>query len=173
MEHSGDAPLSKCSRIHLLSCHLKCGSHSQVLQSLVFLLKWKKYTPLVSSLSSYLYSSGPRPDWSGFHPSDHRGYSRMDRSLDIAVWENFSYKPDLIHLSCWQPEALQAASWLLASSQRLNPMRSSLICFTLEEASVLPKTAQWAGRTRSPRVAEAVSHPRQEHKEDVDIQQGE
>lgn len=29
----------------------------------------------------------------------------MDRSLDITVWENFSHKPDLIHLSCWQLEA--------------------------------------------------------------------
>jgi hypothetical protein len=61
--------------------------------------------PFVSSLGSYLCNSGPRLGWSGFHPSNWRGYSRMDRNLDIAVWENFSHKPDLIHLSCWQPEA--------------------------------------------------------------------
>lgn len=48
----------------------------------------------------------------------------MDRSLDTAAWENFSHKPDLIHLSCWQPEAHQASSWLFASSKRLTPRRS-------------------------------------------------
>lgn len=162
MGHSSEVPLSMHPCVHLLSCHLKSHAEAtpfQFLQSLVFLLKCKKYTPLVSSLSPYLYSSGPRLDWSGFHPSDSRGYSRMDRSLDIAVWENFSYKPDLIHLSCWQLKAHQASSWLLASSKRLNPMRSSLIFFTLAEASVLPKTAQWAGHTMSPGIPWAVSYP--------------
>lgn len=76
----------------------------------------------------------------------------MDRSLDITVWENFTHKPDLIHLSCWQPEAQQTSSWLFASSKRPSPVRSSLAVFILAEASVLPKTAQRAGPLLGPGV---------------------
>lgn len=92
----------------------------------------------------YLCSSGPRLGWSAFRPSSCRGYGRMDRSLDTAAWENFSHKPDLIHLSRWQPEAHQASSWLFAASKRLTPMTSSLTSLALAGASVLLKTAQWA-----------------------------
>ncbi|ELK30837.1 hypothetical protein MDA_GLEAN10024817 [Myotis davidii] len=88
----------------------------------------------------------------------------MDRSLDPAAWENFSHKPDLIHLSCWQPEAHQASSWLFASSKRLTPRRTSLTSFALAEASVLLKTAQWARQTWRPDRHEQ-SPPRQVHGE--------
>lgn len=63
----------------------------------------------------------------------------MDRSLDIAVWENFSHKPDWIHLSCWQPQAHQASNWLLASSKRLSPPRAPLC------SSLWQKQGQRAG----------------------------
>lgn len=83
----------------------------------------------------------------------------MDRSLDIAVWENVTYKPDLIHLSCWRPEAHQASSWLFASSKRLSPARSSLMFFTLAGARILLRTAQRAGRIMGPVRPRAASRP--------------
>ena len=78
----------------------------------------------------------------------------MDRSLDIAIWENFAHKPDLIHLSRWQLKDHQASSWLFASSKRLSPMGHSLIFFTLGEASVPLK---WARRVVGPGPSQAVS----------------
>lgn len=72
--------------------------------------------------------------------------------MDIAVWENFTHKPDLIHLFRWQREGHQASSWLLASSKRLSPMGRSLMFFMLVEASVLLKRARHVGGPGTPRA---------------------
>lgn len=114
-----------------------------ILQPLIILLEWEKKSNdklFVSSSYSYLCNSGPRLDWSVFHPSIWRGYSRMDRSLDITVWENFSRKPDLTHLSCWQLEATRVPAGSLPS-KRLSQTKSSLKPFTQTEEGIVPKTA--------------------------------
>lgn len=127
IRHSGNAPWASVPVLPWLSCQVRFQSEATPFQSPSvpgFSAQAEKYPPWGSPSGSHLSSSGPRLGWSAFHPSSCRGYSRMDRSLDTAAWENFSHKPDLIHLSCWQPEAHQASSWLFASSKRLTPRRS-------------------------------------------------
>lgn len=163
------APLSKCPDIHLLSCHpqISCSSFSQVLQSW-FLSSGKRVHSSSSSLSSYLSGSGS-VDWSGFHPIWHR-VPQQDRQR---VWGHSSlgkllYKPDLIHLSCCLargPISSQLAHRLFPGSlvnEELPNMFHSV------EASVL-QDSQWE-QYQNLGVAEAVSHPRQEHRERIGIQ---
>lgn len=88
----------------------------------------------------------------------------MDRNLDITVWENFSHKPDLTHLSCWQLEATRVPAGSLPSKS-LSQTKSSLKPFTQTDKGIVPTTATGKLAYSMPN---AISQVR---KEDPGIQQ--
>lgn len=81
-----------CPCVHWLSCHFRSHSEATPFQS----PSVPGFSAQVEKLHSMSFFFGflsvqlwPKAGLvqSGFHPSNCRGYSRMDRSLDTEVWE--------------------------------------------------------------------------------------